>query len=174
VWIVHADNGSGVGATLQAYQAVPQGGVLPMLWSAPLGNPGTGAKFNPPAVDNGRVYVGTRDGTVVGFGARPGAPALHANLVNFAPTSLGASSIATATFTATATITVTGLSVQNATQAQTPVFAKGTSTPATPVTLNAGQQLTVPMTFTPAALGLQSGTLIANTSGGAVSLPPRR
>ena len=35
-------------------------------------------KFNPPAVDNGRVYVGTRDGTVVAFGARAGAPSLHA------------------------------------------------------------------------------------------------
>ncbi len=76
VWIVHADDASGVGATLRAYQAVPQAGVLPLLWSAPLGTPGTGAKFNPPAVDNGRVYVGTRDGTIVAFGARAGAPTL--------------------------------------------------------------------------------------------------
>ena len=61
--------------------------------------------------------------------------------------------------------------MQNATQAQTPVFAAGGTTPAPPVTLNAGETLSVPMTFTPAALGLQTGNLTANTSGGAVNLP---
>jgi hypothetical protein len=171
VWIVHADDASGVGATLRAYQAVPQGGVLPQLWSSPLGSPGTSAKFNPPAVDNGRVYVGTRDGTIVAFGARAGAPGLQANLVSFPATSLGASASSSATFTATATITVNSVSVQNATSAQIPVFAAGTPTPATPVTLQAGDDLTVPLTFTPAQLGLQSGTLTANTSAGAVNLP---
>jgi hypothetical protein len=171
VWIVHADNASGVGAELQAYQAVPQGGILPMLWSAPLGSPGTSAKFNPPAIDNGRVYVGTRDGTVVAFGARPGAPKLHANSVTFPSTSLGSSATGSATFTATASITINSIGVQNTTPAQTPVFAAGTTTPALPVTLSAGQTLTVPLTFTPAKLGLQSGTLTANTNAGAVNLP---
>ncbi|HTK16204.1 MAG TPA: choice-of-anchor D domain-containing protein [Acidimicrobiia bacterium] len=171
VWIVHADDASGVGATLQAYQAVPQAGVLPQLWSAPLGTPGTSAKFNPPAIDNGRVYVGTRDGTVVAFGAVDGAPSLRANLVSFPSTSLGASTTASATFTATASITINSIGVQNATSSQTPVFAAGTTTPALPVTLNAGEDLTVPLTFTPAALGLQTGTLTANTDAGAVNLP---
>ena len=171
VWIVHADNSSGVGATLQAYQAVPQGGLLQRLWSAPLGNPGTGAKFNPPAVDNGRVYVGTRDGTIVGFGARAGAPSLRANLVTFPATSLGSFADASATFTATAQITVNSIAVQNATSAQNPVFVAGATNPALPVTLNAGQQLTVPLTFAPAVLGLQTGTLTANTNAGAVNLP---
>ena len=172
VWIVHADNASGVGATLQAYQAVPYAGVLPLLWSAPLGTPGTSAKFNPPAVDNGRVYVGTRDGTIVAFGARAGAPSLRANLVTFPSTSLGAATSASATFTATAPITINSLGVQNATQASINVFdAAGTTTPALPATLNAGEDLTVPLTFTPAALGLQTGTLTANTDQGAVNLP---
>jgi hypothetical protein len=172
VWIVHADDASGVGATLRAYQAVPQSGVLPLLWSAPLGTPGTSAKFNPPAVDNGRVYVGTRDGTVLGFGARAGAPTLHANLVTFPSTSLGSASSASATFTATAPITITSLDLQNATQASIKVFGlAGPTTPVLPATLNAGENLTVPLTFTPAALGLQTGTLTANTDQGAVNLP---
>ena len=61
VWIVHADDASGVGATLRAYEALPQDGSLQLLFSAALGSPGTGAKFNPPAVDAGRLYVGTRE-----------------------------------------------------------------------------------------------------------------
>ena len=171
VWIVHAADASGVGATLQAYAALPQGGVLQQLWSAPLGNPGTGAKFNPPAVDAGRVYVGTRDGTIVGFGALAGAPPLAADLVSFPPTSLGNSAPASATFTASGPVTVNSISVDNATSAQTPVFAAGATDPALPASLTAGQTLTVPLTFSPAAIGLETGTLTANTGAGAVDLP---
>jgi hypothetical protein len=171
VWIVRAADASGVGATLRAYQAVPQGGTLQQLWSAPLGNPGTGAKFNAPAVDNGRVYVGTRDGTVLGFGVLPGVPNLRADLVTFPPTSLGNAADATATFTATGAVTVNSISVDNSTSAQNPVFTTGATNPVLPATLTAGQQLTVPLTFTPAALGLETGSLTANTAAGAVDLP---
>ena len=43
--------------------------------------------------------------------------------------------------------------------------------PALPATLAAGDQLTVPLTFAPAAPGLETGTLTANTNEGAVDLP---
>ncbi|MHA6757151.1 ricin-type beta-trefoil lectin domain protein [Streptacidiphilus sp. PAMC 29251] len=65
VWIVHTSDSSGTGATLQAYDAVPQGGQLHLRFSAPIG---TAAKFVVPASDAGRVFVGTRDGHVIGFG----------------------------------------------------------------------------------------------------------
>ena len=40
-----------------------------------------------------------------------------------------------------------------------------------PTSLTAGQTLTVPLTFSPAAIGLETGTLTANTDAGAVDLP---
>lgn len=69
VWVVHTSDPSGVGATLQAYDAVPQGGQLHLRFSAPIG---TAAKFVNPATDSGRVYLGTRDGHVLGFGPQAG------------------------------------------------------------------------------------------------------
>ena len=171
VWIVHADDASGVGATLRAYEALPQDGSLQLLFSAALGSPGTGAKFNPPAVDAGRVYVGTRDATIVAFGSGSGTPPVRADAVDFAPTSLGSSSAASATFTATAPVTINSISVENGAGAQQPVYAAGDPSPALPATFGAGQQLTVPLTFTPAALGVQTGMLTVNTSAGPVSAP---
>jgi hypothetical protein len=58
-------DGSGVGAQLRAYAAVPSGSTPVLKYSAPIG---TGSKFNPPGVGYGRIYVGTRDGHVIGFG----------------------------------------------------------------------------------------------------------
>ena len=43
---------------------------LSPIWTAPIG---TAAKFSIPATSGGRVYVGTRDGHVYGFGAPPPA-----------------------------------------------------------------------------------------------------
>ena len=42
---------------------------LTPLWSAPIG---TASKFTVPATDDGRVYVGTRDGHLLGFGLMAG------------------------------------------------------------------------------------------------------
>jgi iron transport multicopper oxidase len=55
----------GIGAQLRAYDAVPRDGRPVLLWSAPIGR---AARFNPPLIDRGRVYVGTGDGRVIGFG----------------------------------------------------------------------------------------------------------
>ena len=56
----------GPGAQLRAYDAVPENGTLTLRYSAPIS---VASKFNPPGVGEGRVYVGTRDGKVFGFGA---------------------------------------------------------------------------------------------------------
>ncbi len=71
VWTVWSPDGTGAGAQLRAYDPVPVDGVLQLVWSAPVG---TASKFNPPGVAGNRLYVGTRDGHVLGFGAPVGAP----------------------------------------------------------------------------------------------------
>jgi hypothetical protein len=166
VWIVHADDATGSGAELRAYEAVPQDGTLQLLYSQALGNPGVSAKFNPPAIDAGRVYVGTRDGRILAFGARAGTPPLSANAVDFSPTSLGSSSDGTATINVTGTVTVNSVSIDNASE-----FSAGTPTPALPVGRTAGQQVTVPLTFSPTNTGGRTALLTVNTSAGAVNVP---
>jgi outer membrane protein assembly factor BamB len=52
------------GSTLNAYEAVPAEGEPP-LWQAPIG---IASKFGRPGVADGRVYVGTMDERVIGFG----------------------------------------------------------------------------------------------------------
>ena len=66
VWAVSVNDESGSGGTLYAYDAVPSNGTLTQVFSAPIG---TASKFTVPATDSGRVYVGTRDGIVYGFGS---------------------------------------------------------------------------------------------------------
>jgi hypothetical protein len=65
LWIVWNPDFTGVGAQLRAYDAVPVNGTLTLRYSAPVG---MGSKFNPPGVYANRLYVGTRDGHVIGFG----------------------------------------------------------------------------------------------------------
>ncbi|GAB7180576.1 PQQ-binding-like beta-propeller repeat protein [Kitasatospora sp. Ki12] len=68
VWAVWSGSGAGgVGGELRVYDAVPVNGTMHLRRSFPIG---TAAKFVVPAVDGGRVYVGTRDGHLVAFGAQ--------------------------------------------------------------------------------------------------------
>jgi outer membrane protein assembly factor BamB len=62
VWIVAK---SASGDQLRAYDAVPVNGALNLRGAWPVGS---FAKFNRITVTNGRVYVGTLDGHVLGFG----------------------------------------------------------------------------------------------------------
>jgi len=157
VWVVWAADGTGTNAQLRAYNPIPVNGTLQMLQSWPIG---TSSKFNSPAVSNGRVYVGTRDGTVLGFGS-PVASPLNGNPVGFPTTIIGKTATATATLTASAAETVTALNITGA------GFSVGTSTPALPATLAAGATISVPITFAPTGQpGLYSGTLTATTSIG--------
>ncbi|MGD9737289.1 MAG: PQQ-binding-like beta-propeller repeat protein, partial [Solirubrobacterales bacterium] len=65
VWVPQCPkSGSCAGSTLNAYPAVPAEGLAP-IWKAPIG---VAPKFGRPGVADGRVYVGTRDGRVIGFG----------------------------------------------------------------------------------------------------------
>ena len=117
------------------YNAVPSSGVLTLLRSWPLG---TVSKFEVPATNNGRDYVGTRDGHLLAFGA-PTTATLQGAAVNVGNVAVGSTGTATATITATRAVTISAVS------AAAP-FAAGTPTPSLPVTLTAGQTLSVPVT----------------------------
>jgi hypothetical protein len=175
VWEVYASGSSGSGARLEAFNAYPSAGAtLTELWSAPIG---TAAKFSVPATDGGHVYVGTRSDTVYGFGVSNALP-LVSGQVSFGSVAVsGAAKTLTATVTAARAMVVTGLS---ASSTASPVpFTLGT--PAVggkavsfPVALTAGQQLTVPVTFTPTTADAVTGSLdiATNVSGyPTVSIP---
>jgi hypothetical protein len=156
VWVVWTPGGSGVGAQLRAYDPVPVSGAPKLRWSAPIG---TSAKFNPPGVGAGRVFVGTRDGHVLGFGS-PVTPVLTGPATAFPTTTVGSTSQQTVTLTATDAITLSSLRSGNA------QFAIGTPSKSLPATLAAGQTIDVPVTFAPTQTGPVGGTLTATTSSG--------
>lgn len=158
VWVVWSGGPTGGGATLRAYNPIPDAnGSLAMVWSAPIG---TASKFVIPATDGNRVYVGTRDGKVIAFG-RPAQTALNGQPVDFGNVAVGATGTGTATLTASAPVTVTGLSAGSP-------FA--VTAPTLPVSLTAGQQLAIPVSFTPSAAGGASGQLTVTTSTGSFLL----
>ncbi|MBO0867571.1 MAG: choice-of-anchor D domain-containing protein [Micromonosporaceae bacterium] len=147
VWVVSTTGPTGAGGQLCAYNAIPNSGRIPLLRCFPIG---TAAKFTVPASAGGRIYVGTLDGRLYGFG-QPTGTALATP-----PTSLGSVPVNTTqagmvTVTATRTVTVR-------TVAATAPF--GATAPAgLPVTLSAGQTLSVPVTFRPTTPGSFIGAL---------------
>jgi hypothetical protein len=161
VWIIHGNNSSGADSQLEAFNAVPvnpgSNGSMEEIWQS---GTFTSSVFSEPGVDNGVVYVGTKDDTLLAFGALPSsAPALSGSNVNFASTILSQSTTGTATFTATAPTTVTSLEVAGS------AFTMGSPAPTLPASLSTGQSISVPLTFTPTALGDNPGQLTANFTG---------
>ncbi|WP_432839202.1 choice-of-anchor D domain-containing protein [Dactylosporangium sp. CA-092794] len=157
VWAVYSDGSSGTNGQLRAYDALPVGGQLHLRYSAPIG---TATKFAIPATDNGRVYVGNRDGKLFGFG-RPTTAALNAPPTDFGNVAVGSTATATVTVTATRAVNITAIS------AAAPF---GATPPALPVALNTGQTLAVPVRFTPTAAGGATGSLSFTTDAGTVAL----
>ena len=175
-WEIGSTDVTGAGGTLYAFPAVPASTctstspckVAP-IWSAPIG---TASKFAIPATDGGRVYVGTRDGHVLGFGIKTGsttAAALGgATPVKFAQVAVGAKSTANVTVTASAGVTVSGVSAASGAPAdpftvgQVTETPNGSSTPVPvrfPVTLSKGDALHASVTFAPTAPGGAAGAL---------------
>jgi len=176
VWIIGATDGTGAGGTLYAYRAVPPSSCtsgspckLPPIWSAPIG---TASKFSVPATDNGRIYVGTRDGTVLGFGlhAAAVAPLGGAAAASFGQAPVGAATTRHVTVTAFRKVTVSGVSASTVTAAAANAFAVGKVTETLkgshtqlpvklPVLLAKGDALHAPVTFTAAVPGGATGAL---------------
>jgi hypothetical protein len=167
VWIIHATMAGGYDSQLEAFDAVPENpgsnGTLEQVWSSPTF---TSATFSQPAVNDGNLYVGTKDGTLLGFGALPSStPALAGVDLSFPSTIVAQSSAPmTATFVASASTTVSSFTVAGA------GYSIGTPNPALPATLTSGQSISVPVTFTPQAFGANPGTLTANFTGAAVNI----
>jgi hypothetical protein len=159
VWVVNSTGGAaGTNATLQAYDAVPANGVLPLRWSAPIG---TASKFSMPVSAGGRIFVGTRDGVLMAFG-RPASSALSASSVDFGYVPSGTTAKGTATFTANQAVTVSAASTQAP-------FGVDTSSLGLPRTLAAGDTLAVPVSFTAGSPGTATGTLTLTTNAGTAS-----
>ncbi|HEY7829518.1 MAG TPA: choice-of-anchor D domain-containing protein [Solirubrobacteraceae bacterium] len=156
VWMIWMPNSSGAGAQLRAYDPVPVNGRPVLRWSAPVG---TATKFETPGVGAGRMYVGTRDGHVLGFGS-PVTPPLTGSTLSFATTTLGNTSVKTLTLTATESLTLSSLASSSS------QFTLGTASPALPATLTPGQTISLPVTFKPTQTGVVGGVLTATTSTG--------
>jgi hypothetical protein len=172
VWEVNAANINGANGTLEAFGAVPVNGILPEIWSAPVG---TAAKFTTVATDGGRVYLGTRGtgatigtGTVYGFGIKGGTPPFTGTGQATVPDAGvgGTASTRNVTLTATGDVTVTSLALSSGSTPftlGTPLLnGTATSSPisaSNPVSLTQGQTLTVPVTFSPATTGQATAQL---------------
>jgi iron transport multicopper oxidase len=161
VWVIWQPNGSGAGAQLRAYDALPVNGVPRLRWSYPIG---TAAKFAPPAVSDGRVYVGTRDGHILGFGSPVDQPlTVSPSSLSFSNTVLGAGSQQTLTLRANEAMTVNSITSNSGD------FVLGTPSKSLPVTLEDEEepedQLAVPVTFAPKTKGLLSGIITVSIAG---------
>jgi PQQ-like domain/HYDIN/CFA65/VesB-like, Ig-like domain len=172
VWVVYASGPTGSSAALDAFAAAPPSTctasapcTLSPIWSAPIG---TASKFTIPATSNGMVYVGTRDGHVLGFGVTTAAPLVGAEPLTFSHTAVGTSTTSDVTVTASANVTVSGVSVDATTTpnpftvGQVTETVKGGNTPVPvtfPVALSRGDALHAPVTFTPAGPGGTTGGL---------------
>ena len=130
------------------------------VWSSPMF---TASKFSIPATDSGRVYVGTRDGHVLGFGSPDASPVSGAAPTDFGPSAVGTGVTRDVVLTATSAVTVSNPALSS--MAASDPFTLGTlllnGTPLTgPIPpLNPRDQLTVPVTFTPTVPGGVTGSL---------------
>jgi hypothetical protein len=180
VWEVHSADKTGTGAFLGAWDLLPQpksggGTKLSEIFAAPIG---TSSMFTKVATDNGMVYLGTRDGHVLGFGIKGAAALTRSGSVQFGDTALGSSTSASASVTATATVTVTGVTVSAGGTTVPFTLGKVTLTPAAgkpvgvtfPVTLHKGDVLRAAVKFAPSAIGGAEG-VVTFTTGAASSMP---
>ena len=156
VWIVWAPDGTGAGAQLRAYDPVPINGVPLVRYSSPIG---TATKYAPPGINNGRVYVGTRDGHIMAYGSQATSPLVGSG-VDLGYAIIGQSSQGTLSVHSASALTVTAVSSSSA------EFVVGQPVPALPAALASGATFQVPITFTPSASGPRAGTVTITTSAG--------
>jgi outer membrane protein assembly factor BamB len=185
VWVVDTAGATGKNATLTAFDAIPQpatGGGTQMteIWSAPIG---TASKFMIPASDNGMVYVGTRDGHVIGFGVTTAGALKRGKTVTFRDTSLGSSSATHVSVTATRRVTVSRDAVAGSASPDPFTLGRVTLTRGGsgkavavkfPVRLHKGDALHVAAAFRPTVIGGATGevSFITGTGpSGRISVP---
>ena len=159
-WMVSMPYRDGEGAQLTAYDATPTGctpGGLKLLRTFAVGR---GTKYASPTVTAGRVYVGTLEGRVLGFGA-PAAPGLRSSGGSAGAVVLGQ------TGTATVHLRAEGAAVRLSGAGLSGDGFRLTS-PVTAQTIPAGGTLDLAISFTPSAVGPVGGTLRLQTGSGEV------
>jgi outer membrane protein assembly factor BamB len=160
LWTVWSSGWTGAGGELRAYDAVPQNGTFTLRY---LAGTGTSAKFTSPAVGDGHIYVGTREGHLIGFGVT-GAPALRAQGAAFAPTLVGDEVVSSVQVTASGPVTIASLGTSGD-------FALTEAAPETPFAVAAGGSFSIPVAFEPTTEGAIVGTLRIATDGGSFAIP---
>jgi hypothetical protein len=184
IWEEHHSDATGANGFLGAWQllGVPRSGggtKLSEIWAAPIG---TGSKFSNVATDNGKVYVGTRDGNVYGFGITGAAALKSSGTTQFQDTAVGSAAVKHVSVAATRTVTVTGATVTAGGTSVPFSLGKVTLThpggkPASvsfPVTLQAGDVLRAAVKFAPGTIGGAEGVVAFTTGAGSaagVSVP---
>ena len=158
VWLTWMADNTGSGAELRAYDAVPVNGTLQVRFRASIGQ---ATRYAVPGVGDGRIYVATQDGHVRAFGA-PVDPVITAPPLDFGPLVIGQTATQPVTFTAQNAVQVSSINTQGD-------FAVASTQPALPVSLAAGQTVTVQVSFTPASTGIRAAALVANTDQGPFS-----
>ncbi len=141
VWVSTSSGGYGPGA-LRAYDAVPDAtGTLQLRFEDAYGR---SAKYSSPGVGGGRIYVGTSDGFVLGYGAPKHTP-VSGPTVDLGRVVVGAAGTGSVVLTASQQTTITAL------VSTSPAFVLGSPSLTLPATLAAGDTITVPVTFSPTA-----------------------
>lgn len=146
------------GSNLRIYNAIPQNGLMTMINSFNI--PGV-TKFTRPVFGDGRVYIGTTQGYLYGFGSPVNLPLNCSSPYKFGNSSLNTPT-ASMTIKCTANIAVT---VSNINLTDNSSFSI-TGVPTVPLTLNAGGSFNFQATFNPKVVGPLSSDIVVNTVNG--------
>ena len=160
VWVIGSNDADGAGAALRAYDALPADGILVLRFEKAIGN---AAKFAVPGVDNGRVYVGTRDGMVYCYGSPVNAP-LNGRAITFIPTVVSQSQAQQLVVTANQDLIIT---IINSTSSD---FVISPPLPTLPCMLSKDGVLSFMIKFTPVRLGPVSAAITFTTNVGVASV----
>ena len=159
VWTVATTGAFGNGE-LRAYDAVPdEAGVVHQRYADSFG---AATKFFSPGVGDGRLYVGTRDGRVIAYGAPATSPVTVA-ATDFGTVVVGNTVTRTVTISANQALLLESITIID------PAFTVDVSALALPVTMAAGEEISVDVTFEPDDSGLFLATLDIGTSVGDAS-----
>lgn len=166
VWAIQSPTIAGTNSNLVAFKAVPVGGVLTQVFSAPIG---TAAKFGRPLVADNNVLVGTRTGTILDFGASttppPPTPLVASpSAVNVGSVAVGSQGNSSFTLTNpnSTAVTVTATSGPSA-----PFTASG---PVVGASIPANGSVTVPVSFKPTSATTSSSTVSYTTNAGTTTV----
>jgi hypothetical protein len=163
VWIVWSADRTGANAQLRAYNPIPVNGTLQQVYRTSIG---ASTNYSTPGFGNdGRLYLGTRDGKVLAFGSPVAQPVSGSALTFPATTDGSSSSPQTLTLTANEPVTVSKIATSSA------QFTAGSPSEALPAKLTKGQTISVPVTFSPSQTGPVAGQVTVTTDSGAVSVP---